>query len=87
MLAPPSSLSSPPPILHPLNSNSTHLAPPVHEDWPFEILDLDSFHDLPVEGVLEVHSHPHAVVHILPADMLSVDDSLASQCLAFCQLL
>ena len=67
MLAPPSSLSSPPPILHPLNSNSTHLAPPVHEDWPFEILDLDSLHDLPVEGVLEGPRHPHAVVHVLPA--------------------
>ena len=56
--------------MHPLDSNSTHLAPPVHENWPFEILDLDSLHDLPVEGVLEGPGHPHAVVDVLPALMV-----------------
>ena len=66
-MEPPSSLSSPPPILHPLNPHSTHLAPPIHENWPSEILDLDSLHDLPVEGVLEGPSDPHAIVDVLSA--------------------
>ena len=31
-------VATPPPILHPLDPHSTHLAPPVHQNWPFEIL-------------------------------------------------
>ena len=69
-MEPPSSLSSPPPILHPLNPHSTHLAPPIHENWPLEILNLDSLHDLPVEGVIEGPGHPHAVVYIPSALMM-----------------
>ena len=40
--------TSPPPILHLLNPDTSHLAPSVHQNWPLEILDLDSLHDLPV---------------------------------------
>ena len=41
--------------------HSTHLAPSVRENWPFEVLNLDSLHDLPVEGLLEGSGHPHAI--------------------------
>ena len=57
-------VSSPPPVLHPVHSYAAHLSPPVHKNWPFEILDLDSLHDLPVEGLLEDPSDSHAVVDI-----------------------
>ena len=40
------------------------------ENRPFEVLDLDLFHDLPVEGVLESPSHFHAVFDISPALMM-----------------
>ena len=56
--------------MHPLDPDSTHLAPPIHENWPFEILDLDSLHDLPVEGLLEGSGHPHAVGDVLSALMV-----------------
>ena len=70
-LAPPSSVSSSPsPILHSLNPYSTHLAPPVHENWSLEILNLNSLHDLSVEGLLESSSDPHAVLDPLPALMV-----------------
>ena len=68
---PPSLVSSaPPPILHSLNPHSSHLRPPVHQNWPLEVLDLDPLHDLPVQGVLEGPRHPHAVVDVLPALMV-----------------
>jgi len=59
--------TSPPPILHPLNSDTPHLAPPVHQNWPFEILDLDSLHDLSVKGIFVGSSDSHAVCDPLPA--------------------
>ena len=59
--------SPPPPILHPLNPHSTRLAPPVHENWPFESLILDPLHDQPVEGVIEGPGDPHAIVDVLSA--------------------
>ena len=62
--------SSPSPILHPFHPHSTHLTPPVHENWPFEILNLYSLHDLSVEGLLESSGDPHAVLDPLPALMM-----------------
>ena len=59
--------TSPPPILHPLNSDTPHLRPPVHQNWPFEILDLDSLHDLSVERILVGSGDSHAVWDPLPA--------------------
>ena len=50
--------------------HSTHLAPSVRENWPFEVLNLDSLHDLPVEGLLEGSGHPHAVGDVLSAVMV-----------------
>ena len=29
-------IATPPPILHPLDTNTSHLIPPVHKDWPLE---------------------------------------------------
>ena len=58
--------TSPPPVLHPLNSHATHLTPPVHENWPFEILDLDSFRDLSVKRISVDSSDSHAVWDPLP---------------------
>ena len=59
--------TSPPPILHPLNSDTPHLSPTIHQHWPFEILNLHSLHDLSVKGLLERFGDPHAVVDTLSA--------------------
>ena len=71
LLAPPSLVASaPPPILHPLNSYTTHLTPPIHQHRSLEVLNLDLFHDLPVKGVLKSSSDFHAVLYIRPSLMV-----------------
>ena len=46
---------SPPPILHLLYSDTTHLIPAVHLDWTFEAWNFDSFHALAIEGLRVVN--------------------------------
>ena len=58
------------PVLHPLDSDTSHFTSPIHKNRPFEVLDLDLLHDLPVEGVLKSPSHFHAVFDISPALMM-----------------
>ena len=70
LLAPPSSVTSPPPILHPVHPHSTHLAPPVHQNWPFEILNLDPLHDLSVKRIFVGSGDSHAVWDPHPALMM-----------------
>ena len=48
--------------MHPLDPHSTHLTPSVHENWPFEVLNLDSLHDLPVKGLLERSGDSHTIL-------------------------
>ena len=61
---------APPPILHPLNSYTTHLTPLIHQHRSLEVLNLDLFHDLPVKGVLKSSSDFHAVLYIRPSLMV-----------------
>ena len=56
--------ASPPPILHPLDTNTTHLISPVHKDWPLEIWNLDSFHSLAIQRLCEAARHLHGVVDV-----------------------
>ena len=58
--------ASPPPISHPLDTNTTHLISPVHKDWPLEIWNLDSFHSLAIQRLCVAARHLHSVVDVHP---------------------
>ena len=59
-------VTSPPPILHPFNSDATHLISPVHQDRTLEIRYLDPFHGLAIQGLWEDPRHFHVVGDVQP---------------------
>ena len=63
-------ITSPSPILHPLDTNTTHLISPVHKDWPLEIWNLDSLHYLAIQRLIEGSCHLHDVIDILSTLMV-----------------
>ena len=65
ILAGSSLATSPPPILHPVNSDSPHLSPSVHQNWPFEILNLDPLHDLSVKRIFVGSGDSHAALMMM----------------------
>ena len=58
-------ITSPSSILHPLNSDSSHLIPPIHKDWTLEAGYLDPFHSLAIQGLWIHPCHFHAEGDIL----------------------
>ena len=63
-------ITSPSPILHPLDANTTHFISPVHKDWPLEIRNLDSLHYLAIQWLVEGSCHLHCVADILSTLMV-----------------
>ena len=63
-------ISSPPPVLHSLNSNASHFISPVHEDRTLEIGDLDPLHGLAIQGIRETTCHFHVVRDIISPLMM-----------------
>ena len=59
-------------MLHSLNSHSPHLTPPIHQHWSWEYGYLDTFHDLPVQGVVVVAGHPHLKLTLLLSPLVVV---------------
>ena len=59
---PPSSyplISSPPPVLHSIHTHTSHFVPPVHQDRPLEVLNVDSLRHLSVQAARVHTCHLH----------------------------
>ena len=59
-------VSSPPPILHSLYSDATHLISPVHKDWTFKVWNLNPFHGLAIQRLRVATCHFHTEGDVLP---------------------
>ena len=67
---PPSSyplIPSPSPILHSLQSHSTHLIPSVHQNLSLKVFNIHSSCHLSVQAACVKTSNFHSKIHILPA--------------------